>query len=1140
MSKFTPEQKQVIDYRGDKLLVSASAGTGKTTVMIQRILSLIEEGADISQFIVVTFTNLAATEMKNRLAAELSKIQNNPRISDQLERLDMATISTMHSFCSDLLRNYFYVADIDPSFSVLDDITVASLRENCLDDLFKQYFAEKDPIFVKVHKIFSSGRQEDNFRDTLRKLYNFSQRLENFDEWYAQKRKNFTEYSKDNPIVTTLLNNVSSEVLHYKRNYEQLTELCMQENSPLKSYCEQIAQSLDFPLNDLQQTVNALLCVTIPTLPRSKAAKDSADVDIAIAKKIETNCKQLRTQFGKLQEYYGNLFRNMSLDDLWQQTAETVVYTDKLVEILHRFDELFFQAKKQRGGIDFDDLEHLALDVLKNPEAAEEIRSRYKYVFVDEYQDTSPIQESLVKAIAAENLFMVGDVKQSIYGFRGCEPSIFMQKYNSYNNYGQGKAVKLNDNFRTNNEIFTFVNALFAQTMTQNFGMIDYATEAMLKGPCPPVLTTPAVNIDFVIPPAKQKKPAEGIYDITNVLPDSDEVNSAQIIADNIRNYIGMVYKDNDGLSRRIEYSDIVILLRSMSGKTVDLYNCLLNNNIPVVASFKTDSYANKEIRDLINLLRVTDNPYNELYLVGTCLSCFGKMTESELGQIRLETGGRMNFYERFAIFAKKFPDSPVTQKIYDLTNLIEKVRFFSHGATVCETAMYVIKLTNYHLYVQGLPNGSLRLNKLYAFTDKLKDASFAQSVDKFLSFLDESDRETADEAPEAGNAVRIMTMHASKGLEFPVVIVADLDRKFNLRPTAIRFNVDLGVATDHYDFVSMKKAPTLGMTACTLVNDQKQREEELRILYVALTRAKFVLNIVATASEKALNALPSSPQSANRHLDWIIDTVNSHPEWLRSSGQANKSKHGAVCIRLHDKPSVRAEFQPNENELLCKQYDDKQACEGLNYRYPYADQSDMPLKVVSSAIETSFATQTDDDDESDDMCSFVTLCDSAEQRNKVGTAYHKVLQMLPFDATDEQIRQAILQVCQNLPDVCAEQLQTNVIAAVIQNKQLQQACKGKLYKEIPFMLQVPYNLLSPGSHYTDQVMLQGVIDLLAVDGDSATVVDYKYTAHSDQVKQNYASQLNSYKIAVQKILGVSSVKCFVMSVADGKLISMD
>lgn len=1127
---FTPEQQQVIDYRGKRLLVSASAGTGKTTVMIQRILSLIREGADISQFVVVTFTKLAATEMKNRLAAELSDAYGDDRITDQLERLDMATISTMHSFCSDLLHSYFYVADIDPSFTVLDDITAASLREECLDEVFKQYFAEKDKTFIKTYKIFSNGRQEDNFRKTLRKLYDFSRGLESFTEWYNQKRNNMLSYSDDNPVIKAVADNLAYNVSHLRACFAGLADTCLQESLPYLDFCKQNAEKLSFDLSDLPSAVNSLLCTTLAQMPKGKAKTLPSNANPSVAEATELNCKQLKKQFDDFKKSYAELFRGQSVEQLWQQTAATVEYTDKLVEIICRFDELFTQAKRQRGGIDFDDMEHLALRVLKNPEACEEIRSRYKYIFVDEYQDTSPIQEALIQALGAENVFMVGDVKQSIYGFRGCEPSIFIQKYNAYNNGGEGKAIKLNDNFRTNNHVFDFVNLLFAQTMTRDFGMIDYASEAMLKGPVQPALKTPSVKIDLVAASAKEKVFAKGLYDITDTLPDSDEINSAQVVADNIRNYVGMAYKTASG-SKRIDYGDIVILLRSMSGKSADLYNCLVENNIPVVASFKTDAYANKEIRDVVNLLRVVDNPYNELYLCGVCLSCFGKMTENDLGRLRLETGGRKNFYDRLKQYVRLFPHDELTQKIKALTELIEKVRFFARGASVCETVLYLIKLTDYPLYVQGLPNGGMRLSKLFAFVDKLRDASFAQTVDKFLAFLDEADREEADEAIGSANAVRIMTMHASKGLEFPIVIVADLDRKFNLRPTSVRFNADLGIAMDYYDFGGMKKASTLGMTACAAVNDLKQREEEMRILYVAMTRAKFVLNVVASVSQNSLKALPVPARNANRHLDWVLNTLK---------GSANELGND-VELKIIEKVTKQEQADTDKSQLLCKQYPDATALKALEYRYPYASQAAMPLKLFSSAIARQRAEGEDDEAAYVPQASLV-LSDAAEERNKVGTAYHKALQRLTLNATDEQIEQTLAKLVED--GVCEQQhvdlLDKNALANIVRNPQMTNLCRGTVYKELPFMLSVEYNKLVEQSDFSDRVMLQGVIDLLAVDGNRAVVVDYKYTAHSDKIKQSYSAQLKSYKLAVEQILGISEVDCYVVSVADGKIIHMD
>ena len=1170
MRKFTQEQQQVIDFRGRRLLVSASAGTGKTTVMIQRILSLIAEGADVSQFVVVTFTNLAAAEMKARLSRELAKLGSDRRMVEQLEKLDSANISTIHSFCSELLRNYFYLVDIDPDYAILDNVTVANLQKGALEDVFKQYFVAKDEVFARVHKIFSKNRQEDNFKQVVLDLYEFARGLDDFGSWYAAKRGNFVDYADDNPVITTLLADITDTVAYCVKNFVDIAERCREEGKATVAYVEACVQNIERLQaigGNLQQCVDVLCTTKLAKLPgkdTKKAAAVGDEIGEAINMQILSDFEAVVKTFTDLSTKYQKLFRGRSVAEMWQQTVDSVAYVDKLVEVVQRFEQAYFDEKRRVGGIDFGDLEHLALKVLRAPEAVAELAARYRYIFVDEYQDTSPIQETIVQALAASaNLFMVGDVKQSIYGFRGCEPEIFLAKYNDYKDGNGGTAIKLNDNFRTNNEIFDYINALFCHVMTADFGRVDYAVDAMLRGPKTKRLPAPSVTVNLVVPQTADKPKASGMYDITVTDRTDDGLTQAKVVVDNVKKYVGTRYADEDGKEKTIDYGDIVILTRSMKDKAVDIYDALVAANIPVIANFKIDGYESKEVRDVINLLRVVDNPYDDVYMTGVCLSCFGKLTENELGAVRLDTEGRVPFYDRLRAYIRKFDGNEIAQKIHTLLDFVDKVRFFAAGATVCETVLYINKLTDYQLYVTGLPNGGLRVRKFFAFVDGLRGAAYGESVDKFLEYIDRSDDNAVEEGGGNANAVRMMTMHASKGLEFPVVIVAATESKFNLFPEAVEHNVDMGIAVNYYDFATMRVSGTLGAVACGMFNKKKQREEEMRLLYVALTRAKYVLNVVGNVTEKQLSDLPKQPAAALSHMDWILAALRTQ---FGDDIPAGDKLEVVVNRELPEQTQ-------DEQTYVCPQQTDLDAVLAqMSYVYPHADQQDMPLKVVSSALDKEALALLQQDEQTDDEQAEVLVDDTLTEatnkrvtgvrrdkkpsdnipreilaaqaeRNKVGTAYHKVLQCVPLSATKGDIADILSKLVADgtvLPEHAAE-VNPDVVYAILNNPEFVAiANAGKAYRELPFMLSVPYNSVVPGSRYTDNVMLQGVIDLLVVGEDKAYVLDYKYTRHSDTVAERYSAQLGSYRLAVQRICGIQSVDCYVLSIADNKLIKID
>lgn len=1145
---YTISQCQVIEHRGRDMLVSASAGTGKTTVMIERIAQLLESGADISEIVVVTFTNLAAAEMKNRLAIKLAAKRDNKHIIDQLERIDSANICTLHSFCGELLRNYFYVVDIDPSYTILDGNLTANLQQAAMDEVFSQYFDEQDEVFNQVYQIFSTRRQQSNFYNVLYQLYNFSRCIADFNGWYQSKRDNLLNLGEGSPVITILFDDLKRNVEYYKSAFAQQAETARQSGLPIADFIQQNVDSLSAVRTDsYEHALFDLYKLQLVKLPRkapanSKAAAMRSDLE----KEVEDT---VRDNFGKIAKNYqekfakkiSNLCRGLDMQALREQTLHTVAQLDKLVEIINRFDKIYYGLKKDRGGLDFNDLEHLTVEILNDDESYQAIRERCKYIFVDEYQDTNPIQEAIVAKLASpNNLFMVGDVKQSIYGFRGCEPNIFADKEKRFEQSDVGEVIRLNDNFRSNADILDFVNLVFSGIMTEEFGKVNYQQDAQLKGANPPTLTqTPSVRIDFVTPNSADKEETEeaeddiDVYDITNDTETTTVNKEVALVVKRIKQYVGMRYVDNKGDERVISYGDIVILLRTFKDKAVSLYNALITANIPVVANFNLDGYASKEIRDLINLMRVLDNPYNDVYLVGVCLSCFGGFTESELGLIRLNNSERMPFYDRLTQYAEEGGDKAIADKAVKLLKLLNELRFYASSASVSEVVLQTLRLTQYQLYVQGLPNSGLRLRKMYNFIDDVKDATYAQSIDRFLSYIDESEENPLSDSVGSANAVRMMTMHASKGLEFPIVVIPDLEHQFKRDDNALDCNFDMGIAMDYYDFASMTYAPTLASTAYGMLNLVKSNEEQMRLLYVAMTRAKYALNLVATASEKQINGVCNPPQRANSHLDWILYFVKQNCKLIFAPNSDNIFKDDKLEINAFSEVKEDAAEADNTDKLLNQETDEQAVLEKLQYVYPYAAQRDMPSKVVSSALDKAYINVHEQAE---------TTFVQDDDRNFVGTAYHKVYQYADYDSDVEQIRQTIASLVANeqIEQRFADKLDVDLIYNTLHNPKLREImASGTVYHEMPFMLYAPYNQVAGDGKYSDEVMLQGVIDLLVISGDKATVVDFKYTAHSDRVKQNYTAQLNSYKLAVEKICGIQNVECYVLSIADNKLIKM-
>lgn len=1138
MSKnYTPEQQNVINFPlgnapMQNMLVSASAGTGKTTVMIERIARLIKQDVNVDQIIVVTFTNLAAAEMKNRLFDKLSKSAGDFRVREQLEKLDSASICTLHSFCSDLLRNYFYVVDIDPAFSILDTITVSNLKKQAIDELFKEYFANKDEQFKKLYQIYSTNRKEENFKNLILKLHTFSRNIVNFDSWYQSVRQTFLKHDNNGLVMTTLVQDIASMVNYCKEQLKDLIDRCLAEDgTQIAEVCQTSLDRLNaIDWMDAQSAFDGIRRIEMEKLVAKNRKIYQPMADVLIEDKIRNDYSKIVCKiFDEKAKKYHTLLRTNDIDTMWAEMDKSLEITDKLAEIVTRFEDKFFALKKQRGGVDFNDLEHLTLQLLSDDETAQAIKQRYKYVFVDEYQDTNPVQEAIITALANDDhLFMVGDIKQSIYGFRGCDPSFFAHKQHTYAKNDGGVTEKLNDNFRSNKDILNFVNLVFNQIMTEDLGQVDYQQFAQLNGQTPQTLKqVPSVRINFLQQPTEDDVVIDDYYDITAPTEVVADAIQAKAIANRIKSYVGMAYKDKDGTPKHIQYGDIVILMRGMTTRATDIYNTLVAENIPVTAAFKLDGFASKEVRELINLLRVIDNPYNDVYLVGVCLCAFGGFAETELAKIRLNTSGIVPFFDRLNEYASLFDDE-ITAKITKLLQLVDGLRFYSHGASVCEVVLKAIKQTDYNLFVEGLPNGALRLNKLNAFVDGLKGASYAESIDKFLYYIDETEETRSEQALANTNAVRIMTMHASKGLEFPIVILGGVEGQFKFDSASdtnyVERNTDVGITALYYDFDNMKRYETLASRACNLYNKHKQREEEMRLLYVAMTRAKYALDIFATVPQSKLDKIPTAPKDAISNLDWLLYALKRALPTLQYQGSA-------LTIEVSEQAQASEITQHN---LLCEQLDDEgEVVQKLSYVYPFASQTQMPTKIVSSALDKQFF----DDDQS--VTAPVIVQDD---KNKVGTAYHAVYQFVDYNANTQGITNTIQRLVAEgkIDEQYARQLDVDLIFNTLHNPQLKAILSGgKAYHEIPFMLYAPYDQLAKDKRFSDKVMLQGVIDLLVIGDNKATVVDFKYTSHSDKVAERYPYQLNSYKLAVKHICGIDCVDAYVLSIADNKLIKM-
>ncbi len=1115
---YTPSQDTVITSRGHNLLVSASAGTGKTTVMVERIYQLIVSGeVDISNLLVVTYTKLAAAEMKQRLVAKLLENSTNPVIAEQLEKIDQCSISTVHSFCTDIIRNYFYVVDVDPAYTIVDDNTASKLIAQALDDTIAN--TEQDDTFVQLYDMLANNRKDTNLRKYITKQYDFSRTVIDYQQWYNSCRQQFVSMAScDNQLTKLIVDSINSsfgEISHRWREAGQLFASYGIEKNTI-AYNERSVEFYNTRTN-IEHIVRWLCLLEMPRLP-AIYKKDFATIEEY--EYASGQIEELKTETKKLVGKYKELFGNNSWEQLCTITANNAVYTDKLVQLVVEFGDKYSQLKKARGMVDFSDLEHLTIAILSDEQARESIRSRYSMVFVDEYQDTNSVQDSIFSSVAGDNnLFAVGDVKQSIYAFRGSDPAVFLDKQVQFASNSNCQVVELNENFRSNAKILHFVNMVFNHIMTPTFGKVDYQGTAQLEGKLHCSSHIPPVTIDIVQPQTKDELILPELYDIT-IPTEGISTREGQVVSYRIRSVVGSVVTLKGGVTRRIGYGDIAILCKAYSSNAQAIYNKLLQDNIPVQTNMRAELNSGKEIRDIISLLRVLDNPTDDISVVGVCKSCIGNMTEQELAYIKIHSNEhKCSFINRLQMYRDNGCDQIIVDKCTKLLCLIDRLRLVAVSSTVHMVVLELMDSTNYHLHVQALPNGHLRSRQLYRYIDSLMGKSYNQSVDKYLQYLESDNKSEAKDNIVSHNCVRMMTIHGSKGLEFPVVIMVDGNKQPHPKTSKLRCDPSVGLALDHYDFDNMSSNMTVGGFCTTLTQDISEKEQDMRVLYVALTRAKYHLFITASG-ENLDSTSANSVLSANSFAKWIMGAVNANRSEITDSIEG-------VDVKVWSGDSQILSGSLPDN-LLCAQSIDDSIVGSMNYVYPY--DTNVPTKVVSSMLDKAHLDQQEAD-------TVEALANYDNTPLLIGTAYHSVYEAIGGSATIEDIDRVIAQLVDSgtVSAEIATHVDSQLVHDTINNAELIALMQGTVYREIPFMLSTNIADVTDSSG-TDNVILQGIIDMLVVNGDSAVVIDYKYVNSSYKIAERYSRQLSSYKLAVERITGISNVKCYILSIRDNKI----
>lgn len=1213
MPQWTKEQEDAIFQSGKNILVAAAAGSGKTAVLVERIIQKLlnkENPIDIDTLLVVTFTNAAAQEMRNRIGAAIeAALEDNPtsnHLKKQLSLLQNASISTLHAFCMDLVRKYAYQIDIDPGFRIADDIEADLIRQDVLEDLFEKWYGEEDPVkqdaFFSVVDRFSNDRNDVEAESLITKIYEFSIQHPDPDEWLDQMATVYQGTADKNEDDIEWLQLLKQEVKDQLDVMEALTEQSLdvtRENDGPYHYAEALEQDREM----IQQAKGAIRISweearTVFTGRTFKAlSRKKADCDKAKKETVQELRRQVKDRWKDIASDWFTRSLADHLEDM-QELHPTVVH---LTDMIKEFKAAYQQAKKEKGLVDFADLEHFALDILledknqQTPSAvASGLQKKFTEVMIDEYQDTNIVQETILSLVSNQedggNMFMVGDVKQSIYRFRHAEPTLFIEKYNQFAaKEAPGHRIDLARNFRSREEVLTAANYIFRQLFDKKVGDMDYDKDAELIYGNKDYENVPFSEADaevLLIDQETQERDQQ--EDESESEEDLEKAQlEARAYAAKIKQWIGSDNKEpaeimdkQTGKPRKAAYRDIVILLRSM-GWAPTIMEEFKKQGIPVYAELSTGYLEAIEIRVMLSLLKIIDNPRQDIPLASVLKSPILGLNEDELANIRLAKKNT-SYYEALKEYVK-------TTENKTLESFMEQLQVWRREAkqgSLSDLIWKIYQETGYYDFAGGIPGGRQRQANLRALYDRAKsyESTSFRGLFRFLRFIERMEEKKEDLGAakalgEQEDVVRIMTIHKSKGLEFPFVIVGAMDKQFNRRDIQAKYllHKKMGFATKYIDPVKRIMYPTLiyhGM------KKQMQREmlaEEMRVLYVALTRAKEKVVMVGTVS--SLESKKKKWSAIISHPDWVLPSYYrleslSYLDWLGAS--LVRHRKGAILRerethlpvqqeiaedisvwkveRIHKSAfqtideGIREEGKELEeaiNKWQGLELEDvklKEQVEAqLEYTYPFQD------SVFHRAKQT--VTEIKRQHEVKDSYSAEQIIEAfrapirkrprfmqEEQkltRAEIGTAMHTVMQHIPLrkDWNELMIKEYIsqLETKEMLTSEEATAIDTKAILAFFKTpigKLLAEA--PEVEREIPFSLTLPAEEVYPNwqKDNHERIFLQGVIDCVIKTDEGWLLLDYKTdqigeepsTPIKEILKSRYQIQIDLYAKALEQI----------------------
>lgn len=1245
--QWTPDQQQVIDKRDDNILVSASAGSGKTAVLVARILAYITDPGqpvDIDRLLIVTFTKAAAGEMRERIGKAISDAlledPDNEHLQRQTSLIHNAQITTIDGFCSYVVRAYCHTIDLEPGFRVADEGEVKLLRADVMREILEELHGREDAgerqRFENFVESFATGKTDRAVEEVILKLFEAAESQPWPFKWLEECRSDnaagsFEEMSRTEWMKSYMRDAdlLISDGLSFA---EKNMELCDRPDGP-SAYLPAAEADLQFFTElserpgyceryEYMHTDFAGKIVKLSSR-RPAAGEDPALRDIFKANRAESK---------KIREGLQNEIYAYAPDEVLRAMQSNEPILNTLIDVTKLFRDRYGQKKRERKIVDFADLEHFALRILRKEdgsrtEPAKELARRFREVMCDEYQDSNYLQEAILTAVSRiedgqNNYFCVGDVKQSIYGFRHARPDLFMKKFHDYSREDDkkpdgkvcdrrsshlqdltGTRIDLRKNFRSRHEVLDIVNGLFRQVMIPGIGGVAYDEDATLVcGAGYPEADHGEFHTEVLLVMTHEED-SSGEYLLDDRSSAAGRELEARMIADRISHLVRQetICDMESGRMRKVEYRDIVILLRSMRGWADTFVNILEQQGIPAYSTAKSGYFSALEVMTILNYLAIVDNPEQDIPYTSILRSPIVGLTAEELARVRCGCGSpavnkdakylsMSECTRRYADGRVEETDPALRDKLTEFLNVYDAVRDSVLYTPIHELIWMILTRTGYLDYASALPGGAQRAANLRMLTEKAiayEETSYV-GLFNFIRYIKNLQKYDVDAGEvsvlgENENVVRIVSIHKSKGLEYPVVFAAGNSKVFNRRDLSASLLIDqeYGLAADYVDFNARVRIPTIKKTAVRKKILRESLGEEMRVLYVALTRAKQKLILTGTVKDEESWEKAKNMQASLREIpfseNFLMKASNPNAFFIPAFDRmiARAKSEDTPCpvniVLVSPADLVREELMEQsrfdeslhilenaDGSLVFDPEIRETITERFSYVYPWQGRENVPAKVSVSELKQGQFTDEDAVEKfpEPEIVPFVPQFVRDKAENMIsgnadnaatirGTAYHRIMELLDYGRITDILRDS--KEGGEEKSILLTELRTQIDGFVTSKRMLREEAdlvdvgdieifvrsalgermaaafaQNKLYREQPFTLGVTASEINPAYPDGEQILVQGIIDAFFYEGESIVLVDYKTdrVSRTDELKRRYQVQLDSYEEALSRVTG--------------------